>query len=160
MRRMTSVISWAAFCCVLAIGAAAAQDKDENAEANAQAEAYWGQLLAKCGESYLYKGDKYASLHEYRDVTFQVIPRLLSEADRLNGIRWAGTFSLWAKASRKLPKHSTAWDKWKDGGSLEFRAQDLQGKWSFFRRQLYFRWVPVSFDKPSCDLVKDEPVSR
>ncbi len=150
MRRMISVVSWVAFCCVLTIGAAAAQDKDQNADADA----YWMQLLAKCGESYLYKGDKYASLHEYRDVSFAVTPRPLTEADKLNGIRWAGLFTLTAKASREQSKYSKEWSKWKDGGTLEFKAKNVEGKWSFLRRQYVFRWVPVRFEKPSCDLVK------
>ncbi len=150
MRTMILVVSQGAFCCVLTIGAAAAQGKDQNAEADT----YWMQLLAKCGESYLYQGDKYATLHEYRGVSFAATPRPLTEADKLNGIRWAGIFTLSAKAFREQSKHSNEWGKWKDGGTLEFKAKNVEGKWSLFKRQYVFRWVPVSFEKPSCDLVK------
>jgi len=155
MRRMIPVVAWVAFCGVLTIGAASAQDKEELAEANSQANTQWEQLLTKCGESYLYKGDKYAALHEYRDVSFEVTPRPLTEADKLNGIRWAGMFSLQAKAVRKQSGFSKEWSKWKDGGLLEFKSENVRGKWRFFRRQFVFRWIPVNFEKPSCDLVKN-----
>ena len=151
MQRAISIVSWAVFCCALAIGAAAAEDKDQNAEASAQAETYWGQLLTKCGESYLYKGDKSATLQEFRDVSFEIVPRQLTEADKLNGIRWAGAFTLTAKAHREQSGRSNQWGKWKEGGSLEFKAKDVQGKWHFVRKQFIFRWVRVTFEKPSCD---------
>jgi hypothetical protein len=151
MLRMILVASWTLFYGALMIGAAAAQDKDQNAEA----EMHWEELLAKCGESYLYQGDNNATLHEYRDVSFAVTPRSLSEADKLNGIRWAGTFTLAAKAFRQQSKYSKQWSKWKEGGSLEFKAKNVEGKWSFSRRLMIFRWVPVSLEKPSCDLLKN-----
>ena len=155
MRRMIPVISWVAFCGVLTIGAASAQDKYETAEANAEANTQWEQLLAKCGESYLLKDDKHAALQEYRDVSLEVTPRPLTEADRLNGIRWAGVFSLSAKAFRKQSHYSKEWEKWKDRGNLEIKARNVNGKWFFFRREFLFRWVRVTFEKPSCDLVKN-----
>ncbi len=154
MQRVISIVSWAAFCCVLAFGAAAAGDKDQNAEANAQAETYWGQLLAKCGDSYLYKGDKNTALQEYRTVSFDIVQRQLTDADKLNGIRWAGIFTLTAKAHRELSGRSNVWGKWKEGGSLEFKAKNVNGKWFFARKQFVFRWVPVTFEKPSCDLAQ------
>jgi hypothetical protein len=155
MRRMIPVVSWVAFCCVLMAGAALAQDKYEIAEANEQAKAQWEQLLTKCGESYLYKGDRYSTLHEYRDISLEESPRSLTEADKLNGILWAGMFTLKAKASRKQSLFSKEWSKWKDGGILEFKAQNVKGKWHFRRRQFIFRWNPVINVKPSCDLLKN-----
>jgi hypothetical protein len=155
MRRIIQVVSGVAICCGLTIGAAFAQDEGQIAEAKAQASLQWEQLLAKCGESYVYKGDKNAALQEFRDVSFEVTPRPLTEADKLNGIRWAGMFSLQAKAARKQSGYSREWTKWKDGGNLEFKAENLKGQWRFFRRQFVFRWVPVSLVKPSCDLVKN-----
>jgi hypothetical protein len=155
MRRMISVVAWVALCGVLTVGAASAQDKFELAEANAQVNSQWEQILAKCGESYLYKGDKHMTLHEYRDVSLEVTPRPVTEADKLNGIRWAGMFTLTAKAVRKQSRFSSQWEKWKDGGSLEFKVQNVRGKWIYFRRQFVFRWLPVSLEKPSCDLAKN-----
>ncbi len=56
MRRMLKVISLAVLsCALLAAGAAAAENKDEAAEANAQANAYWEGVLSKCGDSYFAK---------------------------------------------------------------------------------------------------------
>lgn len=155
MRRMIQVISWVAFCGILTIGAAFPQDKYEIEAANAEANAQWEQLFARCGESYLYKDDKHAVLHEFRDVSLEVTPRALTEADRLNGVRWAGVFSLSAKAFRQQSHYSKAWDKWKDRGYLQIKARDVNGKWFFFRREFLFRWVPVTFEKPACDLVKN-----
>ncbi len=155
MRRTIPVVLWVVFCSVLTIGAALAQDKYEIEELKEQAKAQWEQLLAKCGESYLYKGDRYSTLHEYRDVSLKETPRSLTEADKLNGIRWAGLFILKANASRKQGMFTGKWGKWKDGGNLEFRAKNVNGQWHFRRRQFVFRWIPVTHVKPSCNLLKN-----
>lgn len=147
--RTLSVISWVALCLVLPAGRAAAQDKDQNAEA----QMFWEQLLTKCGESYFYNGDQFAGLQEFRDASFTVTPRSLTEADKLNGIRWAGMFTLQAKAYRDQSKFSKRWSKWKDGGRLELKAENVEGKWSVFGRRFVFQWVPVTIEKASCDLL-------
>lgn len=149
--------------------AAVAEGKDEkaalNAEANAQAAAFWEKAVSKCGDSYVWKYQQYrvpygklqsfaeVQFKEFRKVSFVVSPRKLTEADQLNGIEWAGQFQLLAKASRGGGKN---WEPWSNGGHLDLTVQKIGGKWVFSEASDGRYSIPVTFEKPSCDILKDK----
>ncbi len=101
MRRISFLL--AARCsAVVMVSVAKAQEKDLIAEANAQAAAFWESVTSKCGDSYVTKNK--VQYFEFKGVTFSVysVPGPLSEADKLNGISWRGSFLLSAQAYRSL----------------------------------------------------------
>ena len=62
-----------------------------DAEAQQQAEQYWGGLLTKCAGTIYGKDNRRAvdQIYEFRDISIRIKPRVLSDADRMNGIEGA-----------------------------------------------------------------------
>ena len=51
-------------------------------------------ILAKCGDSYYYRFDD-GDLMRLKDVSSDIVPESLSQADHANGMRWRGVRSGW-----------------------------------------------------------------
>jgi hypothetical protein len=81
------------------------------AEAQHQAEQFWGKWLTKCGDSY-FDGPP-GSLREFKEIKFGIVAAPLSRADELNGIQWKGNSMYAARAMREQEKG--VWGAWMDG---------------------------------------------
>jgi hypothetical protein len=104
-----------------------------DAEAQQQAEQYWGGLLTKCAGTIYGKDNRRAvdQIYEFRDISIRIKLRVLSDADRMNGIEWSGDGYLDSKTSRVLI--GGKWGPWRDG-SILLNSQKMEkknGQWSF-----------------------------
>jgi hypothetical protein len=104
-----------------------------DAEAQMEAEKYWGALLTKCGGTIYGKDNRQAvdQIYEFRDTSTRVKSRALSDADRMNGIEWSGNAYLDSKTSRVLTGKN--WGPWRDG-SIYLNSEKMEkvhGQWKF-----------------------------
>lgn len=103
------------------------------AEAQQEAEKYWGSLLTKCAGAIYGKDNRQAvdQVYEFRDTSIRVKSRTLSDADRMNGIEWSGNAYLDSKTSRVLT--GDKWGPWRDG-SIYLNSEKMEkvhGRWKF-----------------------------
>lgn len=109
----------------------------EEVEARAEAEKIWGKFLMKCEGSYFYTGSMFDQtgrlsilgaggkdvLVEFKNVTFNLVPLTISEAEHLNDLRYHGRVSMVAGAYRN------GTGMWLDGPASEVRnSNELLGK--------------------------------
>ena len=104
-----------------------------DAEAQEQAEKYWGSLLTKCAGTIYGKDNRQAvdQIYEFRDSSIRIKPRVLSDADTMNGIEWSGDAHFDSKTSRVLT--AKQWGAWRNG-SILLNSQTMQkvnGEWKF-----------------------------
>jgi len=104
-----------------------------DAEAQQEAEKYWGSLLTKCGGTIYGKDNREAvdQIYEFRDVSIRIKSRALSDADRMNGIEWSGDAYFDSKTSRVLT--GAKWGPWRNG-SIWLNSQKMEkvnGQWKF-----------------------------
>lgn len=87
------------------------------AEAQTAARRLWDSVLTKCGQSYFTQVDVLGNsyLREFSEVIFRVMPDALSEADRKNGVKWAGRAFLRASTYRQFDRKSGTWGAWENG---------------------------------------------
>jgi hypothetical protein len=78
------------------------QHAQEPATLEAAAKMFWDTALVRCGDDYFYRTEEFSwdELHQFRKVTFKVVPFSVTEADNLNGIRYHGVALLIARAAR------------------------------------------------------------
>lgn len=104
-----------------------------DAEAQQQAEKYWGALLTKCAGGIYGQDNRQAvdQIYEFRDVTIRVKSRPLSDADRMNGIEWSGDANFDSKTSRVLT--AGKWGPWRDGSILlnSQKMEKINRQWKF-----------------------------
>jgi hypothetical protein len=104
------------------------------------AEQSWYSLLTKCGDSYYARDNRgYTGaeliVYQFNDVSVEVKPRKLTEADRMNGVEWDGTAFLRCKTSRQ---HVASWSPWSNGSAFTGGAVILtkvRGRWLFGGRE-------------------------
>ena len=105
-------------------------------EAKKAAEELLGQKITKCGDSHytedLDPGGYPLGLYKFNDLSTQITPSALTEADKLNGIEWKGTVILVAKATRpfKVPEGTIGlskpqWLAWENGAKIDH--QNISG---------------------------------
>lgn len=104
-----------------------------DAEAQQQAEQYWGGLLTKCGGTIYGKDNREAVdlIYEFRDISIRIKPRVLSDADTMNGIEWSGNGYLDSNTSRVLTKDK--WGPWRQGSIYQNseKMEKVHGQWKF-----------------------------
>ena len=115
-----------------AIGASTSKSGTD-AEAQEQAEKYWGSLLTKCGGTIYGRDNRRAvdQIYEFREITIRIKSRALSDADKMNGLQWNGDAYLDSKTSRVLS--GGQWGAWREG-SILLNSQTMQkvnGEWKF-----------------------------
>ena len=118
-----------------------------DAEAQEQAEKYWGALLTKCDGTIYGKDNRQAvdQIYEFRDSSIRIKSRVLSDADRMNGIEWSGDAYFDSKTSRVLTAK-----QWERG--VTDRSCSTRKKWrrstasgnSAFLRMLAHRCAPLT----------------
>lgn len=115
-------------------------------EAKAQSEKFWGSMLDKCGDSYYgvvtFAGQDVAStrwIYQLKNpeiVTYYDPKRLLSEAEKLNGVEFIGKTFVMCKANRSYKDGK--WSEWADGTPGVFHQalytdmRKIKGKWEFY----------------------------
>lgn len=126
-----------------------------NSEAEDKAQEKWNSILLECsGNTYLYYTD-YNSVYHYQQVElielkdYSIITKAqrISEAQKLNGIEWAGTSNLKAKASRRcIFRNGTIvekWSQWNNWNTSEsFDLVKTNGEWQLgllFKEQIIYR---------------------
>jgi hypothetical protein len=100
-----------------------AQATQMEVEARKVAQEFWRRALTKCGDSYYYRDPR--RLVQYKEVSFEVSPRALSRADRLNGFQWQGLTVMMPALFRERNRETTGehaihpvegpWSGWQDG---------------------------------------------
>jgi hypothetical protein len=104
-----------------------------DAEAQEQAEKYWGSLLTKCAGTVYGKDNRQAvdQIYEFRDSSIRIKPRVLSDADTMNGIEWSGDANFDSKTSRVLT--AKQWGAWRNGSILlnSQKMEKVNGQWKF-----------------------------
>ena len=104
-----------------------------DAEAQEQAEKYWGSLLTKCAGTIYGKDNRQAvdQIYEFRDSSIRIKPRVLSDADTMNGIEWSGDANFDSKTSRVLT--AKQWGAWRNGSILlnSQKMEKVNGQWKF-----------------------------
>jgi hypothetical protein len=103
------------------------------AEAQQEAEKYWGSLLTKCAGTIYGKDNRRAvdQIYEFRDISIRIKPQSLSDADKMNGIEWSGNAYLDSKTSRILT--GDKWGPWREG-SIYLNSETMEkvnGQWKF-----------------------------
>ena len=90
-----------------------------NAQAQEEAKKFWAARMVKCGDSFYWKTSSRGirpELIEAKYFDFTVTSRLVTEADRLNGITWKGAtqgrFSVY-----RYYKPNEGWTRWFQGQS-------------------------------------------
>jgi hypothetical protein len=88
--------------------------QDQNlAEAKKMAHQLWEKMLTKCGNYYYYFARGQQRLTQYTGVTFDILPRVISRADQMNGIQWKGFAAMTSSASRsQLVRGHERWGTW------------------------------------------------
>jgi hypothetical protein len=116
-------------------------------EAENYAKTFWDKRIASCNGSFYFvvrgrgRDLSYQQVYECKnlpvyEVTGQeVLPRVLSEADRLNGvdpqpIQWQGN-GVFSFSTCKLHYIGEAdWRPWQETGSWRFQLQRVKGRWA------------------------------
>lgn len=104
-----------------------------DAEAQQEAEKHWGSLLTQCGGTIYGKDNRQAvdQIYEFRDTSIRIKPRVLSDADTMNGIEWSGDAIFDSKTSRVLT--GDKWGPWRNG-SIYLNSEKMEkvhGQWKF-----------------------------
>lgn len=112
-------------------------------EARREAEKYWLSKLTKCGDSY-YRRERYGErtptpgrdvYYELKEPKAEVSEDGVTDADKLNGLEWAGTTYLSAHVSRSIGEKEPLdrWSEWSEGPGLEgdvtARMRKEKGRW-------------------------------
>lgn len=114
------------------------QTQNLYSEAQSQASKFWLQRFKRCGDSFLSKsfiGSKpnqvFMGYREWKNLTWRVESRAITEADRLNGVEWLGYSWISASAVRDTNKTGKNWSPWmqgvKDAG--EIKVLKKNGQW-------------------------------
>src|SRR5437016_1691043 len=74
-------------------------------QAENQAHAFWNGKITTCGGDY-YTLDR-GYIHQFRGASISVNTKIVSAADRLNGIEWRGTTTLSVQQSRTYSPKAT-----------------------------------------------------
>jgi hypothetical protein len=137
-----------------------------DAEAKEAAKQLWKAVTSRCGDTIIYNGGKLVdSLTQYKGTEFDIQAQKLTEADKLNGIEWAGSVKLRSEARRTL--YSSGWTEWlalKDG--LSFAIRKTNGIWDYGlspNNDMFLKYAPISKIipiNPSCeDTVRPDPAA-
>jgi hypothetical protein len=101
-------------------------------EAAAAVRDLWEQHTTKCGDSYYSIGGglEPETIHQYKDVSFDVRSQSLTEANRLNGIEWNGRVAIKARLLRD--NRDGVWQEWRQNqsGGYDIGATKRQSGWS------------------------------
>ena len=144
-------VSISALLSCIAISGEAQKQSPADMEAQTMAQKLWETVLTKCGDSYYYYGTyvhpmsgTQFSLEQYKGMTFGIIPRSLSAADKLNGLEWEGSAVMGSTVYRGTSAEPSApfeafgannsmlhgpwekWGEWVDGGGLALVFRDFK----------------------------------
>jgi len=119
--------------CRTKLSPAGASKSGIDAEAQQEAEKYWESLLTKCGGIIYGKDNRRAvdQIYEFRDTSIKIKPRVLSDADKMNGVQWSGDTDFDSKTSRVLI--GGKWGPWRDG-SIYLNSEKMEkvhAQWKF-----------------------------
>lgn len=109
---------WVVFAALSLIPAAS---DHSSSEADAAAKNYLAKRMVSCGgASYEWSLDSPRTVIQYRDLSYKVESRGLTDADKLNGYEWRGiihlTFSVFRVAQQTTL--GPRWSDWSDAGTL------------------------------------------
>lgn len=107
-------------------------------EANQEAEKYWNSVMSKCGDSYygIRKEGNFSegTLYQFKEPQITFKEQKVSDAERLNGLEYAGTTTVTYKAFRTNWRGQ--WSDWRQpwtfGGVSADLNEDVRkqsGKW-------------------------------
>jgi hypothetical protein len=117
----------------------------------------YGSIYAKCGDSYYrIETGMPPTYRQFKEVTFQAAPRALSEADRLNGVEWAGKVNVSSRFVRSTFAQAGR-QRWGDYGVpaevAHFSARKVKGNWQLDNM---FPSLRRMYQKPTCaEIPKD-----
>jgi hypothetical protein len=117
-----------------------------NSQPEAVAKLVWEAILTNChwtdekgrvADSYFYNDD--SGLHDFRDATFsKYVPKPISSAEKLNGLKAAGYVSVLAQVSRKMDRPNSrdghgVWANFSNGGGITIKFANWNGHWYFLK---------------------------
>jgi hypothetical protein len=95
----------------------------------AAAQHLWDSILTKCGDSYFYYNG--FGIDQFRQPSFRLLERRLTDADRMNGIGWAGeaivTTRLATSVTPRWEGERKIWGTWGSWKSGEMGLHDRPG---------------------------------
>lgn len=109
-------------------------------QAEQQARAFWNARITRCGDDFYTRDRIY--VHQFRNLRIEVRARSVSTADRLNGIEYIGSTSVYVGQSRTHSPRSTlyqdaGWGRWSEGFTssmggvgLDASLRKENGRWS------------------------------
>jgi len=113
----------------------------------------------KCVDSYyrkeelIKKGD-YVIYYQMKDPKVEVLPQLVSEADRLNGIEWKGSTAFVPAASRTWSTEKKGWSEWLKGAmavpELNYGMGKAKGEWSVNTKRDWTREETSRYEPVDC----------
>lgn len=118
-------------------------------QAKGKGDAYWASHFSQCGDSFYTvqseAGSEVKKLVEVKKVVRHVAASRLSEADRLNGIEWAGESSFYGAAWRTLQDGN--WGAWYETPPATVEMLKQNGTWTTGRTSLVANLTPIACDE-------------
>ena len=136
--RLTMIV-----CCLSGVLCLLGGCKQEMSESGRVAQQFWNKTLTQCTDSYYSQSElvNLGRLTQFKEVSFSLNERPLSEADGLNGWEWDGESIMTCSAMRDWPYAGT-WSAWSSGcfdssslgtatGGIRVRLFKTKGQWYY-----------------------------
>lgn len=111
-------------------------------QADQQAIEFWNSKLTKCGNDFYtqayvsFTSERQNIIFQFKNLSFTKEKRVVSNADKLNGLEYRGVSRLNVEASRqyssvKFALMNAGWNRWQDGLPIRLQAEGLTGEQDF-----------------------------